>query len=509
MITAVLFHTYPHLGDKRVQESIFQIKVTPIFCKKLPPYLGYFLQLYPRAPVLVYLSFILSGYTSIFLLFWGRMIIEHLLVPLLNTPIRRLRMVNAQFPLPTFNSAYLDLTDETNELVNYFHVIKLSNIQPVIEQCYSGSGPQGYGIGLFLSRILKVKQTFVSDRILAKRLSENSTYRYLCRFEKGFTPAHNSYHTLRKRLGVDGYTQIHRNFIHEADALSLLNPPIRKLPKNRRNGIILIGDSTPIRSYCSSKGAKQEDGSWLFTDPSVSFGRPHHRDKYPVGHKAHSLITITGIPLISIVSTRSDSDQEYIFPLLSEFKRRFPSLDIAYIILDAGYDAEEIHKGIYEIYNIIPIIIRKKMVYQKGFTRAGIPLCHYGYPLAKTGIDYARQRTRFHCTKLCHNDTQMLFPCRYSDHGEFTQYTHFWDSYRKFGPALPTTIIYKKLKPFRTAIEREFGLVKENRYRMEYMNTYMGIDNVTLHVIEHDIVLTQDIIFEFKTTGKISPVIKL
>jgi hypothetical protein len=90
-----------------------------------------------------------------------------------------------------------------------------------------------------------------------------------------------------------------------------------------------------------------------------------------------------------------------------------------------------------------------------------------------------------------------------------TFYTHFKKSYRKYGPAAPATIIYKRLKSFRTSIERGYGLVKENRYRMEYTNTYMGIDNVTMHVIEHDIVLTQDIIFEYKTTGKVSPVIKV
>jgi len=418
-------------------------------------------------------------------------------------------MANFQFPLPTLTSAYLDLIDENNDLVNYFRSINLSNIHPVIKECYSGSGPQGYGTSLFLSRILKVKQTFVSDRILAKRLAENSTYRYLCLLEKGFTPAHNTYHTLRNHLGVSGYAHIHINFVNEANELELLNPPIVQLPKNRRKGLILIGDSTPIRSYCSSKGVKQKDGSWLFTDPSVSFGRPHHRDKYPVGHKAHSLITITGIPMVSIVSTRSDSDQEHIFPLLDGFKKRFPFLSIAYIILDAGYDTDEIHKGIYEKYNIIPVISRKKTAYQKGFNSEGIPLCDFGYPLTKTGIDYKRKRTRYHCRKICHNDTQMIFPCSYFDHGGFASYTHFRDSYRKYGPATPTTIIYKKLKPFRTAVEREFGLVKENRYRLEYMNTYMGIDNVTMHVIEHDIVLTQDIIFGYKTTGKVSPVIKV
>ena len=77
---------------------------------------------------------------------------------------------------------------------------------------------------------------------------------------------------------------------------------------------------------------------------------------------------------------------------------------------------------------------------------------------------------------------------------------------------LPTqhySLIYQKLKPFRTGIERTFGLVKENRYRMEITNFYKGIDNVTIHAIEHDIVLTQDIIYDYIKLGKISPVINL
>lgn len=422
-------------------------------------------------------------------------------------------MTDYQLPLSTFDSSYLDLADEENKLVHYFREINLYNIHSVIEKCYSHAGPQGYGNGLFLSRMLKVKQTFVSDRILAKRLSENSTYRYLCLLEKSPTPAHNTYNTLRNHLGVEGYTKIHVNFVNEANRNGLLNPHIEQLPKNRRKGLILVGDSTPIRSYCSSKGIKQEDGSWLFTDPSVSFGRPHHKDKYPVGHKAHSLMTVTGIPMVSIVSTRSDSDKVHIFPLLEEFKRRFPSLNIAYIILDAGYDSEEIHKTIYEDYHIIPVIIRKKMVYPKRFDSQGTPLCDFGYPLIKTVLDYKRGRTKYLCQRICEKDDQeKLFHCPYlktSSQSGLTFYTHFKKSYRKYGPATPATIIYKKLKSFRTSIERGYGLVKENRYRMENTNTYMGIDNVTMHVKEHDIVLTQDIIFEYKTTGKVSPVIKV
>jgi hypothetical protein len=36
---------------------------------------------------------------------------------------------------------------------------------------------------------------------------------------------------------------------------------------------------------------------------------------------------------------------------------------------------------------------------------------------------------------------------------------------------------------------------------MELSNSYKGIDNVTIHAIEHDIVLTQDIIFDYLKSG--------
>jgi len=155
------------------------------------------------------------------------------------------------------------------------------------------------------------------------------------------------------------------------------------------------------------------------------------------------------------------------------------------------------------------------MVYPKGFTRNGYPLCPFGYAMTRVGIDYNRKRTKYCCRKACLKRPKMqsdLFNCDNVDLNNpngITFYTHFKDSYRKYGPAIPTTLIYKRLKPVRTAIEREYGLVKENRYRMEYINTYTGIENVTMHVIEHDIALTQDIIFDFKRSGLKSPVIKV
>ena len=421
-------------------------------------------------------------------------------------------MVEYQLTLKPFSYSYEDLTDPENDFIKYFQTINLQSISSVVEKYYQGPGPKGYGSSLVLSRILKIKELFFSDRILADKLAKNEIYRFVCLMDKNHTPAHNTYNTLRKSLGISGYTEIHKNFVGDANFLGLLDSDFSELPKNRRKGIILIADSTFIYPSSSTKGEKQPDGSWLFSDPSLAFGRPHHKYKYPVGHKAHSLITITGIPVVSFVAANNVHDQYYVIPLLDEFRQRFPDIKIAYIILDRGYDNEEIYRIIYESYDIIPVIIRKKLVYPKGFTKDGRPFCLLGYPMTRKGIDYDLERTRYFCEKICENDPQKRFDfCPYlnsdNPHG-LLKYTYFKDGYRKFGPALPDTIIYKTLKPYRTAIERNYGLVKENRYRLEYTNTYKGFDNVLMHVIEHDIALTQDVIFNFKKTCKISSVIK-
>ena len=117
-------------------------------------------------------------------------------------------MVEYQLPL-SFISAYLDLSDKDNELVRYFSSINIDNIRPVMKMAYPGPGPTGYETSLILSRILKVKQVFISDRILTRRLRENATYWILCGFKESKTPAHNTYNTLRRKLKAEGFAQIH------------------------------------------------------------------------------------------------------------------------------------------------------------------------------------------------------------------------------------------------------------------------------------------------------------
>ena len=44
---------------------------------------------------------------------------------------------------------------------------------------------------------------------------------------------------------------------------------------------------------------------------------------------------------------------------------------------------------------------------------------------------------------------------------------------------------------------------------MEESNFYKGIDDVSIHAVEHEIILTQDIISDYVPSGRESPVQKM
>jgi len=344
-------------------------------------------------------------------------------------------MPDYQLRLGIFSKSYADLTDNEKEFINYFLRIKMHCISNVIDSLYT-TGPHGYGSSLILTRIIKIKERISTDRELSDKLKRNELYRFVSKLDDYNVPSHNTYNSLRKRLDVEGYKQIHSNIVQEADSLALLNPAINGLPKNRREGIILIADSTFLKTAASTKGIKTDDGTWLFKDESIAFGRPHHKHKYPVGHRAHTLMTLNGIPLVSLLGKASESDKEFIFPLLDELIERYPYLKFSYLILDRIYDSEEIHQDIYEYYEITPVIIRKKMVYPKGFTKDGFPLCPFNYPMRRKGIDYANRRTQYCCFKACLKDkTRLLFDCKHVNTKTkfgYSFYTLFEARYRKY-----------------------------------------------------------------------------
>lgn len=404
-------------------------------------------------------------------------------------------------------------TPQEKNLLDYFHRIDRDAIEQILSE-YHSTGPLGYTTSLVLSRILKVKERISSDRELSEKLATNPIYRHAVGVRSTDIPAHNTFHTLRQRLGPEGFVRIHQHFVGQAHKIGLLTPPLATVPKKLRETIILIGDSTFLLAVASTKGEKDTQGNWLFSDDSIAFGKPHHKHKYPVGHRAHTIMSVSGIPLTSLLAPANESDEIHIIPALQTTLDRYPKFPFSCVILDSGYDSENLHRDIYTNLHLLPVIIRMPSIkYGSRFSDEGTPLCPFGYATRRKGIEYDHQRTKFACYHTCEKDAQLfLFTCPHreskSPFGWMT-HTRFKDSYRKQGPVVPGSRLYQTLKPLRTGIERFYGLVKENRYRMETSNTYMGHDNVLIHVIEHDIVLTLDIIFQHAQTGKWSDILKV
>jgi hypothetical protein len=408
------------------------------------------------------------------------------------------------------------LTPAELEFISYFERLPPRCFEPV-EALYRGAGPRGFGQSLLLARLVKIKEGIVSDKELCSRLKRVRLYQAVCNLAPDKVPDPATFCKFRSRLGPTGYRAIHTRLVEYAAKLGLLDPPLPGLPRNRRHGVIASADSTFLITAGSTTGEKQDDGSWKFTDPSARFGRRHHQHRYGVGHRIHTLMVVTGIPLVSRAVGANEVDSTQLSPLLVELRDRYPALQVAYLVLDAGYDAEELYRLAFEEFGVIPVIIQEKDADMRDrFTSDWRPLCPFNHPMRRSGIDYARRRTRWACFKVCRQSKPgqqlQLMPCEYlpapTPRG-FVRYTYFRDSYRHFGPAAPNTQIYEFLKPLRTGIERYYGLVNDNRYRMEMTNTYLGADNVLIHVIEHDIALTLDIIHEYLSTGKMSPVLNV
>lgn len=406
-----------------------------------------------------------------------------------------------QFPLSLFTGVYADLTNPDNDLLGFFAQVDPAAVEAICRRSYSGLGPEGYGAARYLALLLRVKQNIVSDRRLVADLRANELYRRAIGLgaDPSAVPGRSALSAFRAQVGVEGFSVLHRHFVLRAHDLGLTAPPFSGLPKNRREGIIAMVDGTFLRARAHQHAKPGPDGEPRFTDPSVAFGRRHHIYRYAVGHKAHTLMAAGGLPLVSVVAPANELDSVHLLPLLSRFRELYPDVQVAYLLLDKGYDSEALYRSVYEDHGMIPVTARKdNIAYPKEFSNRGRPLCPYGIELARRGTDYGRRRTKFCCEHRClaegaePTEGWQGCPHLHTSGAGYSSYTHFRQSYRKFGPLTPDMGLFEHLYKMRTEIERSFGLKKSNRYRMEDNITVMGLEPMAIHVILHDTAIVID-----------------
>ena len=149
-------------------------------------------------------------------------------------------------------------TPQETEFLAYFRRIDKRAIAKILAQ-YRSTGPAGYATSLALARILKVKERISSDRELSDKLAKIKIYREAIGITRKNIPAHNTFNTLRQRLGPEGFVEIHQHLVRQAYQVGLLTPPIPDLPRMVRDKIILLGDSTFLKAVASTKGEKDEE----------------------------------------------------------------------------------------------------------------------------------------------------------------------------------------------------------------------------------------------------------
>ena len=137
-------------------------------------------------------------------------------------------ILNANIEQEVHNVSRLHTPQET-EFLKYFRLINKRSIDKILSR-YRSTGPVGYASSLVLARILKVKERISSDRELSEKLAKIKIYRDAIGLKHHEIPAHNTFNTLRQRLGPEGFIDIHQHFVLKAYDLGLLTPPISNLP---------------------------------------------------------------------------------------------------------------------------------------------------------------------------------------------------------------------------------------------------------------------------------------
>jgi hypothetical protein len=174
----------------------------------------------------------------------------------------------------------------------------------------------------------------------------------------------------------------------------------------------LVTPRDPHAAYVYYSGTNQPSNSQQ--QSTSSDAKPQKRGKHHFGYKSkafnvvdHRLFTFW--PLSGPFAPANRNDHLLTLPGLRDLVRRFPDLDIAEMLGDAGEGYDEILLFVYHnlhALRTIRIIHRDcdrdvLTCLKRGYDAQGTPLCPHGYRLAFNGHDYQRQNSKWVCRQRC------------------------------------------------------------------------------------------------------------
>jgi len=168
----------------------------------------------------------------------------------------------------------------------------------------------------------------------------------------------------------------------------------------------------PDAAYVFYTGSNQPSGSQ--EEDSASASHSHKRGKHHFGYKSKAFNVVddrlfTFWPLSGPFAPANRNDHLLTIPGFRDLARRFPGLQTAEVLGDAGEGFDEILLFVYRnLHALRTIQIRHHDCDQdaltclkRGYDSQGNPLCPHGYLLAFNGHDYQRQVSKWVCRQRC------------------------------------------------------------------------------------------------------------
>jgi hypothetical protein len=189
----------------------------------------------------------------------------------------------------------------------------------------------------------------------------------------------------------------------------------------------LVTPRDPDAAYVYYSGTNQPSNAQQ--ERSSSDTPSQKRGKHHFGYKSKAFNVVddrlfTFWPLSGPFAAANRNDHLLTRPGLRDLARRFPGLDIAEMLGDAGEGYDEILLFVYHnlhALRTIRIIHRDcdkdaLTCLKRGYDARGNPLCAHGYRLAFNGHDYQRQSSKWVCRQRCiAHPTPDLLPDGLSD----------------------------------------------------------------------------------------------
>jgi hypothetical protein len=236
---------------------------------------------------------------------------------------------------------FLGLPDDTIKLL--FSNIDISLTVSLIEVKYVGSDvgrPRFPVLSMLLAFMFMRFEAIPSVRKLCMRLKNRQFAREICEFGDK-TPDYTTFSKFITRAKPENIEKLFLDFLFQAFKMGIIDPS---------EAIMICNDSTFLKAY-SRRGRKGG-----LSDRGARVGRADRRS-YELGWRAHTLVSMSALPITYIVRAANVNDKVLVKPLMRKASRllRLHGKRISHFIADSQYYSEEVFKTIRH-YGVEPVI---------------------------------------------------------------------------------------------------------------------------------------------------------